>query len=668
LENFAAMSIKSITDIPHSSLFSEEPPRGSTSAITKIVQRTLAAPAATSSSLIKVTAPENSILAKAKKYGYIGIDQEEAEDYISDLRAVILLLLTPSRIGQCRVFSHQFVFYIVYKSHKALDAEQTLEKIFHKTTEPEIYQFIIDLVTYSSYDPYIRTAFHGPSLVFFLSELLRIKAQNYPEEARDARLVEKACLASSKMEALPSMRTVLMLVLRAGRQQNQLCLTFVTTENDFDLLKVFSEEGVVSHLASPTGHTPLHTAAMCGNADFIKWHLDNGADIEARNSAGNRAMHFASYNGNIEAIETLRLRGAKLYAANHKGLFPFNLSNSESFAYYLEQFPTIEIPSKFNRQKVLYQACGRGYSNAVKVLLSENTPVDQMLPGIDFSPMDWALAHGRFKVVRQILNFFGWSYEVYLENKFLAHVFELKGSTNRKGIRINYEGFNRELASHRLSSMATAFIDENNTGLTDEEKRVLKEAFQAAPHNLIKNPEELVSDISEGKPVVLYTGWNTHITAVLFHKKRVLKFNRGEESGPKPGIEVFTRTKTDLLSSVRDLQVLAQKEEGMRFFLYEMHVRLGLIEELTIELNAQTVGNCGWATSEALFAGVLFSVLSEKTKDAVACAIDICNQWIHFVRHRSFHGYLIKVAAEDRDYRLLNAARQRLQNPVSIQV
>ncbi len=662
------MTINFVTTTAASIPIPQSPPSGDATAISKIAQTTLATPAATSSAPIKVTSPEDADLTKAKKYGYKGTDLEEAKAYLIDLRDALFHLLTPSLIGMCYAFVDECVDFIQNDGNKILNAEQTLEGIFDKINETQIYQLIISLVHYSSHHSRIRNALHGPSLAPFLSELLRIKEPSYFEESQNAKLVEKACVASSKMQAIPSMPIILMMVLRAN--QNQLCLDFVCQEKDLDLLKLFVEEGVISLSIAPAGRTPLHTAAACGNSQMVKWILEKGAEIEAKNFLGNTPLHTAFQTGNIDAIETLLLRGANLHATNKNGKRPFDLSNSQSFAFYLEKFPHTEIPKSFNRQEILFHACARGYSKAVQVLLNNNVPADQVLPEFEFTPIDWALAHGQFQIVQQILAHFGCSYEVYLEDKFLAHVFEVRGSSNLRRVHTHYEGFHRELASHRLSAMAALFLEEPNVGLMVEEKIAIKAAFQAAPDNLSKKPEELVADIQAGKPVVLFAGWNTHITGILFYKSRVLKCNRGRGAGSKPGIEVFRMTKTDsLLSVVRDLQILAKKEEGERFFLFEMNVKLGLVKEFIIRLNTQAAGNCGWATSEALFVGLNFVLLHAtgvEANGAITVAIDICNRWIQFVRNKSFHGYIAKVAFDHRDRQLLDFARKKLQNPVSI--
>lgn len=59
------------------------------------------------------------------------------------------------------------------------------------------------------------------------------------------------------------------------------------------------------------GYTPLHLASMVGNTDVAKFLLDNGADVNARDSEGYSPLVRAKANGNDEIARMLIDRGGK---------------------------------------------------------------------------------------------------------------------------------------------------------------------------------------------------------------------------------------------------------------------------------------------------------------------------------------------------------------------
>jgi ankyrin repeat protein len=66
--------------------------------------------------------------------------------------------------------------------------------------------------------------------------------------------------------------------------------------------------------------TPLHMAARRGNADVIQALLDEGAEIEFRDSAGETPLRRAVNCNKVEAARLLLARGANPDSEDSKGL------------------------------------------------------------------------------------------------------------------------------------------------------------------------------------------------------------------------------------------------------------------------------------------------------------------------------------------------------------
>ncbi len=82
--------------------------------------------------------------------------------------------------------------------------------------------------------------------------------------------------------------------------------------------------------------TVLHIAARHGSLDVINYLLDQGADIDVRDSKGNTPLHLAQGNNKDEAFQLLLDRGADPSIANKIGFMPeaagFSVSSYEAIS------------------------------------------------------------------------------------------------------------------------------------------------------------------------------------------------------------------------------------------------------------------------------------------------------------------------------------------------
>ena len=53
--------------------------------------------------------------------------------------------------------------------------------------------------------------------------------------------------------------------------------------------------------------TPLHNAAFKGHIDTVKYLVEQGADIEARNDQNSTPLQHAACNDHIDVVKYLRL-------------------------------------------------------------------------------------------------------------------------------------------------------------------------------------------------------------------------------------------------------------------------------------------------------------------------------------------------------------------------
>jgi len=79
-----------------------------------------------------------------------------------------------------------------------------------------------------------------------------------------------------------------------------------------------------------TENTPLHEAAVKGDAAAVAALLDAGADPDARTEKGATPLHIATLKGHAAAIAPLLDAGADPDARTEDGTTPFDLIPKDS--------------------------------------------------------------------------------------------------------------------------------------------------------------------------------------------------------------------------------------------------------------------------------------------------------------------------------------------------
>lgn len=91
--------------------------------------------------------------------------------------------------------------------------------------------------------------------------------------------------------------------------------------------------GVINRISDPCGSTHLHRAVMEGAKPFvIEFLLKKGADVNARNEAGETALMLAAWYGNEELVELLLKRGADPTLKTRKGFSALGAVSENGYA------------------------------------------------------------------------------------------------------------------------------------------------------------------------------------------------------------------------------------------------------------------------------------------------------------------------------------------------
>jgi ankyrin repeat protein len=99
------------------------------------------------------------------------------------------------------------------------------------------------------------------------------------------------------------------------------------SQGKLETLTLLLEDGVGVDVVNPSIHsrTALHVAIDLGaSASVIKFLLDEGADVNARDDRGISPLQFASAVGNLPIVEMLLDRGAHVNVCDNFGFSPLH--------------------------------------------------------------------------------------------------------------------------------------------------------------------------------------------------------------------------------------------------------------------------------------------------------------------------------------------------------
>ncbi|MGE0393875.1 MAG: ankyrin repeat domain-containing protein, partial [Vicinamibacterales bacterium] len=125
---------------------------------------------------------------------------------------------------------------------------------------------------------------------------------------------------------------------------------------DLPMLKLLTEHGADRKILNKTNDTPLMLAAGvslsnpgedAGNETetlaAVKWLLEQGEDIHAKNANGETALHGASYRGFVPVTKLLLEKGAELQVANTLGWTPLSVADGAFYAGIFKQQPAVAV-------------------------------------------------------------------------------------------------------------------------------------------------------------------------------------------------------------------------------------------------------------------------------------------------------------------------------------
>ena len=112
----------------------------------------------------------------------------------------------------------------------------------------------------------------------------------------------------------------------------------VSKNVDASKIKYLIERGADVNAKEEYGNTPLHWASIENHIELAKLLIERGADVNAKRNDGETPLHQASWKNRIETAKLLLERGADLEAKCNRGKTPLYWAHSDEMKTLLKKY------------------------------------------------------------------------------------------------------------------------------------------------------------------------------------------------------------------------------------------------------------------------------------------------------------------------------------------
>ncbi len=165
-----------------------------------------------------------------------------------------------------------------------------------------------------------------------------------------------------------------------------------------DLIKISAGDKLILNIRNANSHTPLHIAAIRGNAQIADLLLDAGCDSNPQSSMARRQwrpIHYAAQHGHLEIIEMLIAVGVEKEVKTFFHLTPLMIAAEfgrvEVLQYFIKMKADLNAKTSDdnNNMNALHYAVIEGSAPCVEVLLKagikKNEHTSSGLDALDFA-------------------------------------------------------------------------------------------------------------------------------------------------------------------------------------------------------------------------------------------------------------------------------------------
>lgn len=439
-----------------------------------------------------------------------------------------------------------------------------------------------------------------------------------------------------------------------------------------DLMKFLIENGASININDQRDATPLYYAVFSGLWDAAELLIENGAAINRQDKEGRSLLHYASISS-FEKSKFLVDHGASIKLQDNQGKTPLHRSvlvGNLKLTKLFSQTDTVNLQDKKGNSP-LHDAVRAENFEISNLLLEQGASVNQQ--GQEgFTPAHLAAERGHILILNllidkgadvDLINTNGYSvlahakianHQNYKEVKriithqskiskfskresyarhLLGHIYSLKEHSRllpKEGSKILFLEMEGSLSGTFWKEILCDYqslMDEYV--FNNESKALLLESLKHA--NKKNSAEDLFKRWSEGKPIIVNTGFTGHSNTILMVKDRFFIIDRALPSGD----HILTRTMPTIKESdIKTLLDLKKQDEDahdsfMRQLIAGFEEKTEqdrqIQKNLCAEIETQLSGNCGWASR---WGGtyVLFQSLGGKLSFSDVSILTMCSQ------------------------------------------
>ena len=130
-------------------------------------------------------------------------------------------------------------------------------------------------------------------------------------------------------------------------------------ERQQEILKLLIEKGAEVNIRDKiVGKTPLHKAARYGRVDLCQILVDNGADVNARTTAGTTPLHWAAEEGYYKVVQFLLENGANVNSKNVNGDTPLSYALEREYEKLYKSEPDLYENADYDKTIDILQKHG----------------------------------------------------------------------------------------------------------------------------------------------------------------------------------------------------------------------------------------------------------------------------------------------------------------------
>jgi ankyrin repeat protein len=151
------------------------------------------------------------------------------------------------------------------------------------------------------------------------------------------------------------------------------------------------------------GETPLHWAAFSGNIDLVRFLLEKGAEVDARNGRGLTPLAFAALQGRTPAAGLLIERGADANVRNALNITSLIIAAEQGAVELVEKLISAgaDVRIESHIGTALHRAAFKGHTKVIRVLLKAGANTEVM--SRRFFPLHLAAMAGQLEAASALV-------------------------------------------------------------------------------------------------------------------------------------------------------------------------------------------------------------------------------------------------------------------------